>query len=525
MKRRDFLKYGSRGLVLPTLAGGFASKALGLSPLTAALNMVNETNHILVVIFMDGGNDGLNTVVPMDQYENLQAVRPHVIIPENKLLPLSGTNVALHPSMGKMRDLFNENRLQIIQNVGYPNPNFSHFRSSDIWMSGSDADVVINSGWSGRYLNYEYPNFPEGYPNETNPHPLAVEIGWNTSLLFQGPSNPMSMVITEVDSFYDLVDEAGTGSDYPDTIVGDRLAYVNEIQKQSQRYGEIVVDAAKKVTSQQSYPDYYLAEQLKIVARLIAGGLQTRMYFVRIDGFDTHSGQVDGSDHTKGEHANLLHQLSESVSAFVKDLDALNVSDRVMGMTLSEFGRRIVSNNSNGTDHGTAAPLFLFGNAVKGGVTGQNPIIDPNSNYEDNLDMQHDFRQVYSSVFDQWLCVDRDALNQIFMSDYESLAVASSGTSCITPTHEVNEQAGVSYLNVNPNPAIDHLNIEFSGLGKPTFISLHGLDGRLLKTVVNSHFPKGPHRLQLSLNGLPSGTYFLTYQTDSVRQSKQFVKL
>jgi len=525
MKRRDFLKYSSKGLVLPTLAGGFGTKAFGLSPLTAALNMAGETNHTLVVIYMDGGNDGLNTVVPMDQYDDLAQIRPHVIIPENKLLPLSGTNVALHPAMAPLRDLYNENRFQIIQNVGYPNPNFSHFRSSDIWMSGSDADQIVNSGWSGRYLNYEYPNFPEGYPNTDNPHPLAIEIGWNTSLLFQGPSNPMSMVIREVDSFYDLVDGAGEQSNFPDTVVGDRLAYVNEIQKQSQRYGEIVVNAAKTVTNQRSYPDHYLAEQLKIVARMIAGGMQTRLYFVRLSGFDTHSNQVQASDHTKGEHNNLLTELSESISAFMQDCDHLNISDRVMGMTLSEFGRRIVSNGSNGTDHGTAAPLFLFGNSVKGGIIGDNPQIDRSMNYEDNLEMQYDFRQIYSSVFDQWLCVDPGDLGQIFMNDYQSLGVVSSGVACITPTHEVNQVAGTSYLKLTPNPILETGVLEFTGLGKPTYISLHGLDGRLIRSLTNKYYTEGIHKLRLSLNDLPSGTYFIQYQTDGVRQSKQFVKL
>ena len=122
--------------------------------------MAGDTNHVLVVIFLDGGNDGLNTVVPMDQYSNLSYVRPHVIIPENKLLKLNGTNNALHPSLSEVKELYDEGRFQIIQNVGYPNPNFSHFRSSDIWMSGSDADVIVNSGWCGRYLNYGISELP-----------------------------------------------------------------------------------------------------------------------------------------------------------------------------------------------------------------------------------------------------------------------------------------------------------------------------------------------------------------------------
>lgn len=523
MKRRDFLKYTSAGVVIPSIAGPFGAKALGFSPLASALTTTPANDNVMVFIYLNGGNDGLNTVIPLDQLSNLNKVRPHVILPDSSLIHLPGSEVALHPSLQKLSNIYNEGKMQIIQNVGYPNQNFSHFRSTDIWMSGSDADTLINSGLPGRYLNYEYPNYPVEYPNSDMPDPLAVEIGWNSSLLFQGPSASMGMVINNPDSFYQLVDNVV--EDAPDNNAGERIEYIRLIAQQSQVYGEVVKKAADRVTAQGNYPDTDLAQQLKIVARLIAGGLKTKLYMVQLGGFDTHDAQVLSSDHTKGEHAELLTILSESISAFMADCKGLGIDNKVMGMTFSEFGRRIISNASLGTDHGAAAPMFLFGNYVNAGVSGNNPNIPSTANYDDNLEMEYDFRQVYASLFEQWFCVDSNDQYDFLFDNFETLAVTSGAACSPTSTHDINKIAGKSILEIYPNPIKDYGNIRFISNGKPLMIQLFDLQGRPLKLINKGTFQNGEQQISINVSDLPSGHYYISLTGSGIQQTKKLVKI
>src|SRR6266513_319636 len=207
MKRRDFLRTTIPATVLPAVINGFSIKAFGEdSPLAALFGNATDTDHVLVIVQLSGGNDGLNMVIPRDNYSAYYNARTNIAIPENRILPLTGiSQTGLHPSMTAMQALYNSGKLSIIQAVGYPSPNFSHFRATDIWMSASDSNVEVTNGWAGRYLNTEYPNYPTGYPNTTMPDPLAIQIGSITSLTFQGPSVSMGLSITDPTSFYNLV--------------------------------------------------------------------------------------------------------------------------------------------------------------------------------------------------------------------------------------------------------------------------------------------------------------------------------
>ncbi|MBK8506368.1 MAG: hypothetical protein IPL46_31710 [Saprospiraceae bacterium] len=305
MKRRNFIKHATRTAILPAMIQGTGMAAFAKSPLMRALHEdLEETDRVLVLIYLGGGNDGLNSVIPVDQYDRLSKARPDVILPENSLLNLDGVSeVKLHPAMSGLRNLYGEGKLGIIQNVGYPNQSYSHFRSTDIWMTGADTDELLPTGWLGRYLNAEYPNYPVEYPNPEVPDPLAIEIGYNLSVAFQGPVTGMGMVVGDPEWFYRLVNDVDETT--PNTQAGEKLKYIRLITKQSQVYGEVIKNAASKVTTQSTYPDNELGEQLRIVARLIAGGLKTRLYMVSLNGFDTHDAQVLGSDHRLGEHANL----------------------------------------------------------------------------------------------------------------------------------------------------------------------------------------------------------------------------
>lgn len=523
MNRRNFLKYTGAGVVVPSIVGGIGAKAVGMSPLTSALASAPANDNVIVLIYLAGGNDGLNSVVPMDQLSALNEVRPHVVLPESSLLHLNGTSIGLHPSMSGFRDLYNENRLQIVQGVGYPNQDFSHFRSTDIWMSGSDSDVVVSNGLPGRYLNYEYPNYPTEYPNNEMPDPLAIELGWNGSLIFQGQSVSMGMVINSADDFYNLIQEEVEPA--PDTNAGERIEYIRLISQQSQVYGEVVKQAAARVSSQGSYPETNLAQQLKVVARLIAGGLKTKLYMVTLDGFDTHDTQIMAGDHTKGTHAELLSELSGAVSAFMKDCDGLGVSDKMMGMTFSEFGRRIISNASYGTDHGAAAPQFLFGNHVAGGVLGENPYVPSDAMYDDNLEMQYDFRQLYASLFEQWLCLDSLDRGGILLNDFATLPITNGVACSPSSTHDTNQLAGRSLLEVAPNPISTVGKIKFVSSGRPVSIRVYDMQGRMISELLRGTYPSGRHSFAWDASTLINGHYFVRITGSGFDQSKKLIKL
>jgi uncharacterized protein (DUF1501 family) len=389
---------------------------LGQLELSDLLSSTAEAGKILVIVRLNGGNDGLNTLIPLEQYAQLKTIRPSVILPENKYLPVEGTSLGFHPSMAGMNTLLSEKRLAVVQSVGYTKPNFSHFRSTDIWMSGTDTDQYVSSGWMARYLENQHPNYPNAYPNPQYPHPLSIELGGESSLLFQGQNAFTSLVYSNPDQFYNLMNPFVNS--YPATIQGSRLAYLQLIGKQSQVYGSVVQSAYRSATTPFAFAENDLGNQFKIVQKLISGGLQTRVYMVQLTGFDTHSKQVDLQDSTKGQHAYLLKQVNDAIVTFMKNLDAQNLGDRVVGVTLSEFGRTVHSNGSTGTDHGTVAPMFVFGNSVKGGVIGANPQIPLDYKTSDELAANFDFRQVYGSLLNQWMGNDPTATNQVLFKEF-----------------------------------------------------------------------------------------------------------
>lgn len=439
MKRRDFIGKAITTAVIPTLVSGFSLKGFAANSLLhrvlASAPPMND--HVLVMVRLTGGNDGLNTVIPIDVYANYFNARTNIAIPENRILALNGiSTMGLHPSMTGMQTMYNEGNLGIVQSVSYPNPNFSHFRATDIWMSGSNSDEVVTSGVAGRYLDYEFPGFPNGYPNSGMADPLAIQIGSVTSLALQGASVNMGMSISDPTNFYNFLN--GVEDPLPANNAGKELAYIRSVVKQTQQYSTVIKNAALSVTQQVAYPaNNSLAAQLKIVARLVKGGLKTRVYMVEHKGFDTHSLQTDTVDTTIGDHANLLGGLSLALKAFQDDLNFLQIEDRVVGMTFSEFGRRIKSNSSGGTDHGAAAPLFIFGKKANATVLGTTPNLPVTVTVNDNIAMQYDFRSVYASLLEQWLCVRSTDLQEIMLQNFQSLPIIET-LSCNTTTYVFN---------------------------------------------------------------------------------------
>ena len=434
MKRSEFLRQIiPTAFALPLSLKGFGFTAFTKSTfLENVLNPMVETDRVLVLIQLNGGNDGLNMVLPLDQYTNLANVRGNILIPDTTALILGNHPTGLHPAMTGLYNLYNEEKLSIIQSVGYPNFNSSHFRATDIWATASNSTEYWTTGWIGRYLESEYDNYPTGYPNSTMPDPLALQLGNATPLLSQGSVLNMSLSINNPSTIYDV---DNTYEPAPNSLAGYELTYLRQIADQTEVYlGRVQAAYSAGANLSSQYPATSnvnkLADQLKIVARLIKGGLQTRVYVVTLGGFDTHSGQVDTTDHTLGDHANLMNKLSSGIAAFQNDLELLGIGDRVLGMTFSEFGRRIKSNASGGTDHGAAAPMFVFGARVQGGIVGANPSIPSTVATADNLPMQYDFRQVYTTILRNWFCLDNVTADNVMQHSFSTLPLIDSQVSC-----------------------------------------------------------------------------------------------
>ena len=425
MKRRKFLRDTIAGVVLPSFLQGVSLKALAGTPFMHASHASLNDDRVLVLIQLAGGNDGINTVIPFDQYSNYTAARPNIFLPQEKVLRLNGFDAtAFNPALANMQQLFNDGKLGVVQAVSYPKPNFSHFRATDIWMTGSDSDKVVSSGWAGRFLNDVYPQFPDNFPNEAMPDPLAIQVGAVVSTALQGPLFTMGMAISNPAGFYKLVE--GQVNVNANSRWGEQLDYIELMSQKTDQYATVIKQAAQKVPTQS--PDWPaagknpLADQLKIVSRLIAGGLKTKVYMVSTGSFDTHAKQTE-TDTTTGNHAKLLQRVSEAIGAFMNDLKFLQIENRVMGMTFSEFGRRIKSNASGGTDHGAAAPVFYFGNAIKPGIIGSNPVIPEKVTVNDNVPMQYDFRSLYASVLQNWFNMPVQEVQQILMGDFSLVPI------------------------------------------------------------------------------------------------------
>lgn len=512
MKRRDFLKSSGAAVSIPFLLNGMRLSALPRSPLFDAIDPASD--RVLVLIQKNGGNDGLNMVFPIDQYDRLANVRANLLLPKNKILALKDT-LGLHPSMSGLRTLYEEEKLAVVQSVGYPNQNRSHFRSTDIWLSSSPANEYWNTGWLGRYLETQAPGYPTGYPNESSPDPFAITMGSTVSETCQGTASNFSLTLSDPFALIKLTE--GNGGETPDTPYGDELAFLRTSIAQSNAYGDSISSAAKKGKNLATYPTgNRLADQLKNIALMISGGLKTKIYIANIGGFDTHATQVDSADKTQGVHANLLGQLSEAISAFQKDLKMLGQEQRVVGITFSEFGRQIGSNASVGTDHGTAAPLFVFGSCIQTQILGNNPQIPEKLAPQEGVAMQIDFRDIYASILKDWFHVPESDIKTLINPNFTYLPILKD-CDLATPTREAYLNDLVD-LKLYPNPFASEATLRFSSPGGRIRISLFDAIGSELEVLADQNFASGAHELAIDGQRLASGNYYVRVQ------GRQFVK-
>lgn len=476
-----------------------------------------ENDRVLVLIQLNGGNDGLNCVIPLDQYSALSAVRPNILIPEANVLPIE-SSLGLHPSMLKMQELYLDGKMGVVQGVGYPNQDRSHFRSTDIWTSGSEATEYLNTGWLGRYFNDGHPDYPEGYPNADYDAPFALTMGSLVSETCQGPLTNFSLALEDPFSLAPLSE--GEVGNLPDNNYGYELRFLIDAIAQTNAYSGIILNAANGGSNQATYPaNNRLATQLKNVALLVAGGLKTKVYICSIGGFDTHSAQVD-ADTTQGDHADLLLQLSEAVHAFQQDLKLSGKDEKVLTMTFSEFGRQIKSNDSMGTDHGTAAPLMLFGSCVRPGVLGDNAQILVDADPQEGVAMQYDFRSVYATVLKDWIGLDESTIFEVLNPEVQFLPLIEG---CSLSTAIQQEVFTDVHFKLYPNPASQYTTMEWMSSGQPWSASLLDKWGHEIQIWSGA---KGTRQLmaqRINLPAVPSGHYYINIRQGNQRVTRGIV--
>jgi len=518
LNRRDFIKLSSIAAAsLPIALSGFPIFA---NDKPKEYNFTVGNENVLVLIQLQGGNDGLNTVYNLHQYDNLQSVRSNIIVPQNELLTIDDVT-SFHPSMAGIQQIWEQEKLAIIQNVGYPNQNRSHFRSTDIWNSASSSEAYISTGWVGRFFDQNNSEFPENYPNTESPHPFAITIGKLVSETCQGINANYSMALTDPNNpGTALVSNTG---EIPNNCYGDALSFVNETISQTNAYAEVIVNASNSGNNlSEKYTDSDLSEKLKHVAKLISGGLKTKVFVVQIGGFDNHDNQVVTGETKTGKHAELLLELSDAMQAFQDDLQLLDIDEKVIGMTYSEFGRRIRSNAGLGTDHGTAAPLFLFGTCAKNEIFGDAPEIDTQVDEQEGVQMQFDFRTVYSTILTDWLGATKTESNTVLFDDFAALPIFKQGCSAALSTEDFFLEK--LEINIFPNPAIEFINIQFIGNNDHVKITLYNTIGAIVKEITNKNYNATKHTIRVDLQNLPKGSYFVHYQSKGISKTKKLLK-
>ena len=515
MKRRKFLKNVS----LASVSAPFVLNDIKLQGIAKRLFDVPKSaeDRVLVIIRLNGGNDGLNTVIPLDQFNHLAVQRPNILLDETAILPLT-LEVGLHPVMTGMKSLYNSGKLGIIQNVGYPEQNRSHFRSMDIWSTGM-LNPNETRGWLGRHFDANYPNYPDDYPNVTYPDPFAISMGYEVSSTCQGLMANFSHAVSDPFATVNLISSSQINDG---TYFGDHMAYLSTLIEQTNEYGDQINLAANagNTLSNLYDPNNPIAVQLRYVAQMISGGLKSKVYILNINGFDTHDGQVNPTNHATGAHADLLKTLSDAVYAFQDDLQLLNLEHRVAGMTFSEFGRQIASNASDGTDHGDAAPLFLFGACVSTGIMGPNPTITNQIVSQAGIPMQIDFRDVYASILKDWFQVPTTEIQTLFEHTVTYYPVLNS---CNVGIKE-NEDAQTLLLYPNPATTSTTLRLPLDVAERVT-IRIMDMNGREVQAVYEGELTPGVHTIHMDVDNLKYGSYMVQVQRKSRSEKIQFIRV
>ena len=409
--RREFLRTsvlgGAISWTLPSFLSSTFSALDAMAADSAIQTATGKDGRILVVLQLAGGNDGLNTVIPYSDGAYYSA-RPKIGVAGKDVLRVND-QIGFHPNLTGFQSLMGEGQLSVIQGVGYPNPNRSHFRATEIWQTASESEQSLSTGWLGRYFDNACSGedsacgiaisgeTPQAFANQTG---KGISFNSPQDYQFKGDLSGRN------ESYFEMAnaaeDEGGSigmlNNSAANVMAASEtpVSFLRRTSLDAQVNTDRIQKILKRSRADAQYPNGRLASSLRTVANLIQGGMPTRVYYVSQGGFDTHNNQF-------GAHANLMREMNESLTAFVQDLKAQGNFERVLLLTFSEFGRRVEENASGGTDHGAAAPMFLIGNGLKPGVVGKHPSLT--DLYRGDLKHHTDFRSVYASVLQNWLKV------------------------------------------------------------------------------------------------------------------------
>ncbi len=517
MKRRDFVKtsaaVGAGAMLAPYIAKGVPYEKLPMETLGFL-----EANTILIIVELFGGNDGLNTIIPLHMEDKYKELRPRINISRADARRFADSDVYFHPAMvdsvhrDGMLGLFERGNLAVVQNVGYEDMTLSHFLSQQIWLSGINVkdprDPRLFEGWLGRYFLSKLPDYPSTIPE----HPLAIALDGTVPLLFKTELGHMAISLLDPEKFY----EQGGGLSPKDPIMqGDSLYnteynFVHTIARQSQEYSEAIYNAyqAGKDKIQVNYTSGSefaptLSDKFKLISQLIAGGLKTKVYYIRQSNYDSHAQQMN--DPHSGQHPTLLRDLSRGISEFMDDAIKQGWSDRVAGMTISEFGRRVYDNGSRGSDHGTASMGFVFAadDYVNGATYGQPPDLEDLDS--GNLRTEYDFRRVYSNVLNSWFGATQDEIDTIFGDSFLPLPILANRVLSVE-----NPLAGYTgrELNVYPNPSRGMATLRFElKMPSKVKIGIYNHSGQRVALLESGYLGAGYHEYPVHLG--QSGTYVI----------------
>lgn len=430
--RRNFLRGtvlgGALSWTVPTfIASTFDS--LQATTTSATQFATGKDAPILVVMQLAGGNDGLNTIVPYTNDDYYKA-RPRLALQRDKLLPLND-ELAVPEYLTGFKDLYDEGMLSVLNGVGYPNPNRSHFRSTEIWHTASDSEKFETHGWLGRYFDNACQGAdpavgialtkeaPQAF-TATTPTGISISKPEKYGFVPTGSKGEKALQKQTYEQLsYDDEDDAGAtvmevGSKVDPSV--DPLDFLERTAMDAQMTSEEIKKVAKSTKNEVRYPGNRLSQQLSLVARLIAGGMPTRVYYVSQGGYDTHQNQAN-------THQRNLSQLAESMKAFLADLRKLGLDQQVMVMTFSEFGRRVKENGTAGTDHGAAAPVFLFGQNIKPGLLGGYPSLAKKDLVKGDLKYHTDFRSVYATLLQNWMHLTPQQTGTILKGKFPTLPI------------------------------------------------------------------------------------------------------
>ncbi|TAF76858.1 MAG: DUF1501 domain-containing protein [Bacteroidetes bacterium] len=580
MERRKFIRQSLAYSGGAFFLNGIAFNTMQANSLQTSA-AISKNDRVMVIIQMHGGNDGLNAVIPVSQYSSYYNLRPNLAISDTgqrKFLPLdSGLStekqIGLHPDMKGFKELYDRGELAILQNVGYENMNGSHFKGRDIWFGGVGAEDNISSGWMGRYLQLEYERtgkkFPDDFPtippDDSMYFPLGLEFSNEVSLGFNTAATvPAAISIPNPGTFFDLVSDLTGYNDeikvdprgiptptMKPTLYGKELEWILEIEQGTDKYAKKIQEAYKLGDATKTsvvYPNRYplaapsgslynaLGSNLQIVSKLISGGCTTKIYLIRIGGFDTHVNQVETYDNSLGSHAALMYHVSASMKAFQDDLKARGIADKVVTVTMSEFGRRAESNNSYGSDHGTVAPLFVTGTKINPGIIGANTDLSKvkanGGNLSDKKEDVIDFKVIFSTILQDWFELENSNISTVFPALATSATSAWGEPDIYDKVPLFGNRTNLDSFMVKnidfkafPNPATEFCTIQVS-LIKSQKIELLLLDtkGNRLLVLFNGNLVAGKHEFPLDLSQLPKGLYFYTLLSNSFTQTKKLIK-